>query len=70
MFGKEQVCSTCSKWQRDGGDGICRAMSPKPAIMVAHNQYTVVWPRTGSQEWCSWWRGEIVEAQCDNPQPE
>jgi hypothetical protein len=62
-------CKECKFWQRDGADGICRREHPKPIIIQTGNvAYSIIWPRTRSDEWC----GEFVklefkemnEAQC------
>ncbi len=55
MFGKDQVCAACKKWQRDGGDGICRSSAPKPKIVESGKSYTVVWARMNAQDWCPEW---------------
>ena len=44
-------CRDCRFWQRDGADGICRKGHPNPLTGLSAN-YSLIWPRTRSDEWC------------------
>lgn len=49
----KEKCSNCKAWKRDGVDGICRFYSPQPTIMMQGvGSMTMVWPRTGPDEYC------------------
>jgi len=55
MFEEEAnkpCCATCPFWERDGSDGICYGGTPAPIITEAGKKYTLVWPRTNSDNRC------------------
>lgn len=52
---KKKTCGNCDHWERDGADGICRGGTPRPTIVLAGQQYNIVWPRTRSDERCGGW---------------
>ena len=55
-------CKNCKFWQRDGADGICRKDNPKPLIAQSGAvAYSIIWPRTRSDEWC----GSIIELKLE-----
>lgn len=56
MAGKKKTCGSCDHWERDGADGICRAIAPRPAVVQAGMQYNIVWPRTRADERCGAWQ--------------
>ena len=54
-------CKECRFWQRDGGDGICRAISPRPVTVESGQKYIVLWPRTNADDWCGVFQKYIGE---------
>lgn len=51
-------CCMCRYWVRDAGEGLCHANAPMPSVMVGGTTYTLVWPKTGAQDWCGKWEGD------------
>jgi hypothetical protein len=52
---EKKRCSDCKKWDYHKGNfGFCRAKAPRPTIVrgAVHDEYTLVWPSTGRDDWC------------------
>ena len=52
----ERKCSNCIKWDYTSGNfGFCRAKAPMPIPVngTASDQFQLVWPSTGMDDWCA-----------------
>jgi len=48
-------CADCKKWEyRNNNFGFCRANAPAPTIAKASasDEFTLVWPSTGRDDFC------------------
>ena len=50
-------CCTCGHWVRGREAGLCHRNAPSPTVMIEGETYTLVWPKTGSNDHCGEWKG-------------
>lgn len=49
-------CADCKHWDyRNNNFGFCRAKAPSPSVQKGSptDEYVLVWPSTGRDDWCS-----------------
>jgi len=55
MGPNNERCGDCGCWDpTEGNFGFCRARAPSPSVLkgTENEQYTLVWPSTGRDDWC------------------
>ena len=56
MSEQKKRCSDCKNWDYTKGNfGFCRRYAPSPTIVKGQTteEYTLVWPSTGRDDWCN-----------------
>ena len=56
-------CKNCDNWDTQAFPmGFCKAYAPSPTVVsgTEKDDYILVWPSTGSDDWC--WEFEAIES--------
>ena len=55
MTERKKRCADCRTWEYNKGNfGYCKKNAPSPTIVKGKTteEYTLVWPSTGRDDWC------------------
>jgi len=57
-------CADCKFWEMDMSErnfGVCKANAPSPSVMKTeeNDEYKLVWPLTGKDDWCGQFKSTV-----------